>query len=143
MGALTILPPLVLSAGQLRVLTQPHTAQRAADWIEETLRPGSRITRLWREYPVLNGNRFALSLFEDPFGIEGKPSPPLDADLVIVDDFPLIPFRPELLSDLRQDYRLAAVFHQPPRLGPFAIPEPRAPHDWKYTHPVLSLYLRR
>jgi len=142
-GLVAILPPLVLSGGQLRVLTEPHTARRAADWIVGSLRPGSRITQQWLEYPVLDGSRFALSRFQDPFGVEGRPARPLDADLVVVDDFPLIPFRPELLSDLAQHYRLATVFRQPPRLGRFAIPEPARPHDWKYTHPEISLYLRR
>jgi hypothetical protein len=142
-GVAAILPPLLLSAGQLVPLKRPHTAQRAAAWIDDHLAPGSRIAQLWHEYPLLDGNRYSLSLFEDPFALQGPPARPLEAALVVVDNFPLVPFRPEFLADLASNYRLAETFREPPRLGPLVLPEPWAPHDWKYTHPQIQLFLRK
>jgi hypothetical protein len=143
MGGLAVLPALAFSVSQVGLLAARHTAQAAADWIDATLPEGGAIVQLWPEYPILDSRRFRVEPFDDPFAILGRPYRPLDADAVVRDDLPLHPFRPELERDLALHYELAADFRRAPRLGPLTLPEPEAPHDWKYTHPRLRIYRKR
>jgi len=139
---LAILPPLLLSLAQISVMREPHTADAAARWIVQVAPPGASIVQLWPEYPILDNKRYRLSLFEDPSGFERKPFRPVEADLAIIDDLRVLPLREELVRDLERNFTLAATFRKTPRLGPFVIPEPGAPHDWKYTHPEIRIYRR-
>jgi hypothetical protein len=142
-AALAALPPLALSCGQVGILRDAHTAQRAADWISAHAAPGASIARLWPEYPLLDERRYATSELRAVHAVEVRPSyQPLTADLVVLDDLSFEPFPAELAADLERHYRLQATFSRPPRMGPLVLPEPGAAHDWKYTHPALRV-LRR
>src|SRR5262245_11511780 len=75
--ALSVLPALAFSVAQVGLLTGAHTAQDAADWIDGHLPDGSAIVQLWPEYPILDGRRYRLQPFDDPFALQGGPYRPL------------------------------------------------------------------
>jgi Dolichyl-phosphate-mannose-protein mannosyltransferase len=142
-GAMAFAVPMALSAAQVGILRAPHSADQASRWIDSHLPVGARIARVWPDYPVLDGRRYRLTLLQDPFGLQGRPHPPLGADLVVLDDLPVVPLRPELREDLERHYALVASFRRQPRLFGHEFREPAPPHDWKYTHPEMRLYQRR
>jgi hypothetical protein len=136
------MPPFVFSLGQLHLLTSTHSAQLAADWVQRELPPGTSITQLWYDYPVLDRERYQVRLMEDPFELLGQPYTRLSSDAVIYDNLPLLPFRRELYEDLARHYQPVAHFGRKPRIGPLVLPEPAAAHDWKYTHPEIYIFRR-
>jgi hypothetical protein len=142
-AGLALLPPLVVSIGLLGVLRREHTAARAAEWMAAQVPAGARIARLWDEIPLLDPGTYRLEGLADPFGLEGRPFTPPAADVVVLDDLPIHAWRPELLRALETDYEQAARVSGPPAVAGVALPEPWAAHDWRYTHPVLTVYRRR
>jgi dolichyl-phosphate-mannose-protein mannosyltransferase len=142
-GVLALLPPAAVSMAQVDLLRDTHTAQQAADWIGERVGAGSSVALLWHQYPVLDGRRWRLELFDDPFALEGHAYRPLFAERVVLDGMPIVPFRPELQADLDAHYVPEATFTRRPRLLGVSLPEPLAPHDWRYTHPEMRILRRR
>lgn len=140
LAGMALVPPLLLSVGQVGLMRDVHTAQRTADWMVAHSAPGTSVAQLWPEYPVLDGRRFTLHPLQT--SSDTRPRVPLSADLVVLDDLQIERFPAETQAALAHDYRPEVVFTRPPRLGPFVLPEPWAAHDWKYTHPALKV-LRR
>ncbi len=135
--------PLMASLAQVRILLREHTANAAARWIQSHVAPGSRVGQIWPEVPPLDSRRYHLRALHGLFA--GDPPGPedLDRDLLILDNLPIVPFSGEFLGRLARDYFLAAEFRAEPRVGPWVWEEQDAPHDWKYTHPILRIYRKR
>jgi hypothetical protein len=136
------IPPLLFSAAQVALLTRPHPNEQARDWIEREAPPGARIGQLWAEAPLLDRRRFELRPLE-PFSLDPPARADPEPDFIVLDDLPIAPWSPPFAALLEARFRLAAEFRSSPAIGRWRLPEPRAPHDWKYTHPVVRIYARR
>jgi len=134
--------PLIYSAAQVAILCGEHPADAARAWIERNAAAGSRIGQIWSDLPPLDRRRYDVRTLH-PFPNDVEEASDLDRDLLVVDDLPLSSWSERFAARLSARYTLAAEFRREPRLGPWRIPEPAAPHDWKYTHPVVRIYTRR
>jgi hypothetical protein len=134
--------PLACSAAQVAILRGEHPAEAARAWIELHAAAGSRIGQIWPDLPPLDRRRYDVRTLH-PFSNDVEDAGDLDRDILVVDDLPLISWSERFAARLAAQYHLAAEFRREPRLGPWKIPEPGAPHDWKYTHPVVRIYTRR
>ncbi len=96
--------------------------------------------RLWPEYPLLDEVRYKLIRL-DPW----RPSlPPGERpDYIILDDMQLGQADPQLTDLVAHNYRQVASFGAQPHIGPFTWSEGTTPHDWKYSHPTLTVYALR
>ncbi len=135
--------PLAISLAQVGLLVREHPANTASRWISENVRPGSRIGQLWPEVPPLNSARFDLRRMHGLFAGESPAAADLDRQFLILDNLPIQPFSDDFQERLARDYHLLKEFRSDPRIGRWVIDEPRAPHDWKYTHPIVRIYGRR
>jgi hypothetical protein len=77
------------------------------------------------------------------FGHDAEDSQDRDRQFLLLDNLPLQPFLPSFAERLAREYELVAEFRSDPRIGRWTFPESDAPHDWKYTHPVVRIYRRR
>ena len=134
--------PLSMSWAQVRILMVEHTANQASHWIQENIPPGGRIGQIWRELPPLDTLRFDVHLMHGLFA--GDPAAPedLNRQFLVLDDLPILPFTREFNDGLAQEYVLQAEFRSTPHVGPWLLDESGAPHDWKYTHPVVRIYVK-
>jgi len=76
------------------------------------------------------------NFFEEPGGQSYYP------DYVLLDDLTTLDTR-EFLEKLKANYDLVADFRSDPQFAGIAFPEWHAPHDWKYTHPRITIYRRK
>jgi hypothetical protein len=142
LGAAALLPPLLLGLGQAGLLADEHTAQRAGDWVARNAPAGATVAQVWPECPLLDARRVTpVVLHTRATAPAGEPR--LAADFVVLDDLRLEAFTAETRDALARDYEPVAVFTRPPRLGPLVVPEPWPAHDWRYTHPALTILRRR
>ncbi len=139
-AGLALLPGLV-SYAQVCVLTTEHPANVAFDWVQAHAAPGNRVGQIWPEVPPLDARRYRVEPLEGLFAGEGAPH--MGQEYLILDNLPIQPFSGEFVEGLRQDYVLLAEFRSDPRVGRWVLDEGGAPHDWKYTHPVVRIYGRR
>lgn len=116
--------------------------------MERHLPQGSSLIKGWPEIPVLNPKKFQITNyytqnrmvdFKDFFLREGQPFLP---NYVLLDNLSF-EFPPDFVKMLNEKYCLVAQFQNQARVWKFALPEWHAPHDWKYTHPVIWIYRRR
>ncbi len=142
-AAILCVLPLMVSWAQVNVMLDKHTANCASDWINEHIPAGSRIGQIWPEMPPLDRRRYHLHQLHGLFGNEPVKAEDLDWDYVILDNLPIQPFDPEFLVRLARNYLRVAEFHREPHIGSWVLNEQNAPHDWKYTHPTLTIYQRR
>jgi hypothetical protein len=140
--AATVLPGAAISLGQLDVMRDTHTAERASRWMEANIPRGSRVGQLWSAYPILDRARWQVSTIEGAYSPESAYEPRSE-DFIVLHDLSVSPFRQELRRDLEANYVSAAVFRREPRLGSMNLPEPLAAHDWRYTHPEIRIYERK
>jgi hypothetical protein len=134
--------PATVSIANDGLLREPHTMQLAADWIVRNVESDRSVSRLWAEYPLLDPTRHRLELLRDGFEFQAAPYRPLSADVVVLDDLPLHPWRRELLADLRASYVEAARFTARPAAFGRALPEPFLPPDSRYTRSDVTIYRR-
>lgn len=135
---LVLAPPVVYSLGTVALLREAHPYQHASLWVEANVPRGASVARLWAEYPPLDHGRYEVKMLADPFALRSRPYRALGEDVVILEDLPLHAWRPELLSDLRQNYGEAVSFGEERLLA-----EPWLPHDSRYTRPEVRVFRRK
>ena len=135
---------------QVKILTQPHPANQAFEWVERHVPRGARIQKGWPELPPLNPQKLRIiNFFDQPcmadfrkYFVDGAGKPRFP-DYVMLDNLPTIEIPPVFLDQLGQNYNLVAEFRQPPQLSMIEMPEWDPPHDWKYSHPEIRIYRRK
>ncbi len=135
--------PLMASWAQVNVMLDEHAANCASDWINRNIPAGSRIGQIWPEMPPLDRRRYRLHQLHGLFGDEPVDTQDLNREYLVLDNLPIRPFDPEFLGRLARNYLAVAEFHREPHVGRWILDEQNAPHDWKYTHPSLTIYQRR
>jgi Dolichyl-phosphate-mannose-protein mannosyltransferase len=141
--ALALCIPLVSSWMQTMILLREHPARSAAHWVASNIPDGSRIGQIWAEIPPLDRRRYDVHQLHGIFGHDAEDAQDRDRQFLVLDDLPLQRFLPSFAERLARDYDLVAEFRSDPRIGPWTFPESDAPHDWKYTHPVVRIYRRK
>jgi hypothetical protein len=116
----------------------PHPANLALQVIERAAEPGQTVSRIMPEIPPL-----------DPAVYPEGPNP-LDGDLaadppdwVVLSDLPLIAYPESTETLLRTQYDRTAVFRGRSAYTWATLGERGAPHDWKYSHPEMTIYRKR
>jgi len=135
--------PLLSSWMQTMILVREHPARSAARWVAANVTDGSRIGQIWTKLPPLDRQRYDVHQLHGIFGHDAEDSQDRDRQFLILDNLPLQPFSPSFAGRLAREYDLVAEFRSDPRIGRWTFPEVDAPHDWKYTHPVVSIYRRK
>jgi len=134
---------LLFSWSQVRVLNCEHPANAAWDWIQTHVPPGSRVGQIRPELPPIDSHLYDLRTLRGVFpGDQAEPKD-LDREYLVLDNLSTYPFTRSFSGRLEQEYVMASVFRCEPRIGAWVMGERGAPHDWKYTHPVLRIYRRR
>jgi uncharacterized membrane protein YhaH (DUF805 family) len=141
--ALSLCIPLVSSWMQTMILVREHPARSAASWVASNIPEGSRIGQIWGEIPPVDRRRYDVHQLHGIFGHDAEDSQDRDRQFLILDNLPLQPFLPSFAERLAREYDLVAEFRSDPRIGRWTFPESDAPHDWKYTHPVVRIYRRK
>jgi hypothetical protein len=139
-GIFVCLLPLSTSWAQLRIMSSTHPANQAARWIEANVPPGSRIGQIWPEMPPLDACRYNLRALHGLFSWDHAEPQDLDRQFLVLDNLPIQDFSQEFIKRLERNYVLVAEFRSVPHVGPWSLNEKHAPHDWKYTHPVMQIY---
>ena len=137
-GAVALVVALAGSIAQIRYMLAPHTANLAISMLHKVARPGGEVARIMPEMPPL-----PVDLY--PMG----PNPLLDdlrparSEWVVLTDLPIVDYPQGNLDYLAEDYQRIAVFRSRRLFWWATLGEKYSPHDWKYTHPELSLFRRR
>jgi hypothetical protein len=137
-GAAAILFPVAGSIAQFDYMRAPHPANAMLHRILSDVPAGQPISRLIAELPPLDRRTYPMA------------ANPLLDDLsqacpawVLTTDLPGTPYLKSTQQLLANDYDEIASFRSRRILGWATLGESGAPHDWKYTHPTMSLYRRR
>jgi hypothetical protein len=137
-GCAAILFPLAASVAQIHYMRSPHPANMALDMILREVPPGTAIARIAAELPPLNRKVYPMggNPFMDDLGLNS-------ANWVLTADLPDVEYPPENQELLAREYDVAGRFQSQRILAWATMGESGAPHDWKYTHPEMTLYRRR
>jgi hypothetical protein len=130
--------PLAGSIAQINYMRSPAPANLALQRILEVVPPGTAISRLGSEEPPLDEKVYPRGpniLTEDL-----SKNPPAWALTVSLPDVPPLP---STVSLLQSNYDEIAHFETRRIFAWATLGEANAPHDWKYTHPMFTLYRRR
>ncbi len=138
LGSAALAFPLFASLAQLAYMRSPHPANEALLFILKKTPPDATISRLAVDLPPLDQKIYPMgpSLFLPEFTSD-PPGWVLTADLPD-QEYPAT--NKKLLEtqyELLDDFRIRRIFAWA------SLGESGAPHDWKYTHPHMSLYKRR
>ena len=138
-GAAAVAVAMWVTLGQLSIMAGPHPVDGLQAWLKANLRPGQSVARLWPEYPVLDGQLYRLTRM-DPW----RPDLPPDArpDYIILDNMALGPPTAQLTDLIRREYKEVVRFGARPSVLGIIWDEGTTPHDWKYSHPELVVYMR-
>ena len=145
-----ILSVFVFTYSQVAILSREHTVNRAFRWITQHLPSGASIAKGWPEIPVLNPEKYQVRNFYSGDRMvdfrnffvapNGQPYYP---DYVLLDDLTNLNTQAEFRENLRANYDLVADFRSDPHFAGVMLPEWDAPHDWKYSHPRITIYKRK
>jgi 4-amino-4-deoxy-L-arabinose transferase-like glycosyltransferase len=138
LGCAAVLFPLGASVAQIHYMRSPHPANKALDLILREVPPGTAIARIAAELPPLNRKVYPMG--SNPFMDDLRVNSP---EWVLTADLPDTEYPPENQQLLATEYDVAGVFRSQRILGWATIGESGAPHDWRYTHPEMTLYRRR
>jgi hypothetical protein len=130
--------PLAASLAQVRYMRQTHPANAVLKTILDTVPPGTPITRLVREIPPLDQKVYPMGrnpLLDDL--TQDRP------EWVLTTDLPDTDYPAATTQLLTTKYEQVARFQSERTFSWATLGESGAPHDWKYTHPTMSLYRRR
>ena len=106
--------------------------------LHKVARSGGEVARVMHELPPLPADLY-------PAG----PNPLLDdlrpaaSEWVVLTDLPVVAYPRTNLDFLAENYERVAVFRSRRVFGWATLGERYSPHDWKYTHPEVSLFRRR
>ena len=138
LGCAAIIFPLAASLAQIHYMRSPHPANKALDMILREVPTGTAIARIAAELPPLNRKVYPMG--RNPFMDDLRANPP---EWVLTADLPDVEYPPENQELFAREYDVAGVFHIQRVLAWATMGESGAPHDWKYTHPEITLYHRR
>lgn len=116
----------------------PHPANMALKVLERAAEPGQTVARIMPELPPLDPARYP----EGPNPLTGdlRSDPP---DWVVTSDLPIVGYPEANESFLREHYERTAVFRARSPSSWATLGERGAPHDWKYSHPRMTIYRKR
>lgn len=129
---------LAASLAQVDYMLGPHPANRALVAVLKSVPPGATISRLMPELPPLDAAVYPLG--PNPFLDDLSRDPPA---WVLTADLPVRGYPAATRQLLAARYEQLAEFHSRRIFAWATLGERGAPHDWKYTHPVMVLYRRR
>lgn len=135
--------PLLISWEQVRLLMRDHPANRAARWVDSHIPEGSRIGQIWPELPALDSRKYNIHYLHGIFPHDAEDPHDLDREYLILDNLPITPFTEKFSTRLAREYVAVAEFRSETTIGRWILPSASAPHDWKYTHPVLTIHKRK
>jgi 4-amino-4-deoxy-L-arabinose transferase-like glycosyltransferase len=136
-GIAAVIFPLAGSVAQVQYMLCEHPANRALATILHVVPTGTAIARLTVEMPPLDRKIY-------PMG----PNPLLDdltaqlPEWVLTTDLADVEDPPENRALLANKYQEIAAFRCNRILSWATLGESGAAHDWKYTHPAMTLYRR-
>jgi hypothetical protein len=130
-----LIMPLGGTIAQLYYMRSPHPANLMLDRVLEVVPPGTPIAG--QELPL---DEKVYPIGPNPLLDDLTQNPPV---FVLISDLPIVPYPETTVALLRQEY--VEVAHSEGRriLEWATLGENSTPHDWKYTHPVFTLYRRR
>jgi hypothetical protein len=129
--------PLAGSIAQIYYMRLPAPANLALQRILEVVPPGTTISRPLEEPPL---DQKVYPMGPDMLSGDISKNPPAWA---LTMDLAIVPFPPSTVSLLHSSYDEIARFESRRILAWATLGEADAPHDWKYTHPMFTLYRRR
>jgi hypothetical protein len=130
--------PLASSLAQIHYMRSSHPANKALDVILQQVPAGTAIARIAAELPPLNRKVYPMG--RNPFMDDLRVNPP---EWVLTADLPDGKYPPENQELFAREYDVAGVFRSQRIFAWATMGESGAPHDWKYTHPEMTLYRRR
>lgn len=137
-GAVTLILPLAASIDQVRFMRQPHPANLMLPVILRQVPPGTELARLMPELPPLDLKVYPMG--PNPLLDDLSVAPP---SWILMTDLPIQSYPATTTRLLRTQYDLVARFEDRPLFPWATLGTAGTPHDWKYTHPRLALYVRR
>ena len=145
-----ILSAFVFTYSQVAILNREHTVNQAFRWVSRHLPSGASIAKGWPEIPVLNPEKYRVRnfytgermvdfryFFVEPNGESYYPG------YILLDDLTNLNTQAEFRKKLNANYDLVADFRSDPHFAGITFPEWDAPHDWKYSHPRITIYRRK
>ena len=116
----------------------PHPANLALQVVEQAAPPGQTVSRIMPELPPLDPARYPDG--PNPLTGDLHADPP---DWVVLSDLPIAPYPDGNLRLLEERYDRIAVFRNRGASSWATLGERGAPHDWKYSHPAMTIYRKR
>ncbi|HVN77716.1 MAG TPA: glycosyltransferase family 39 protein [Terriglobia bacterium] len=137
-GCTALVFPVCASLAQLHYMISPHPANQILPVILNSVTPGTPVSRLLVGLPPLDTRVYPMgpSLF---FSDLTKELPPW----VLMADLPDQEYPLTTRVALKDRYDEIAEARSGRILAWATLGESGAPHDWKYTHPWMTLYRRR
>ncbi len=136
-GTLALVFALAGSIAQIRYMLAPHTANLAISMLHKVARPGGEVARIMPEMPPLPVDLYPMG--PNPLLDDLRPARP---EWVILADLPVVNYPQPNLDYLAEHYQRIAVFRSRRLFWWATLGEKYSPHDWKYSHPELTLFRR-
>jgi 4-amino-4-deoxy-L-arabinose transferase-like glycosyltransferase len=137
-GALALAFALAASIAQVRFMLYPHPVNLALSVVQKAVPAGTAVARIMPEYPPLDPARYPMG--PNPLMDDLTPHPP---PWVITSDLPIVEYPAVNQRLLETRYETIAVFRSQRVFAWATLGEWGAPHDWKYTHPSMTVYRLR
>ena len=137
-GALAGLVPLFASVSQVHYMLAPHPSNEMMLALVRTVPRGTPVARLMPKIMPLSLEIYPLG--PNPFLDDLRTRPPA---WVVMSDLPEGKHPASNLQLLADRYAEVARFRLPRVFSWATLGETGAPHDWKYTHPDMTLYRLR
>jgi hypothetical protein len=134
-GALALAFTLCASIAQVRFMLYPHPANLALAVVHKAVPAGETVARIMPELPPLDPAQYPLG--PNPLIDDLTSDPPR---WVIVSDLPISDYPEANQRLLATRYEPVAVFRSRRVFAWATLGESGAPHDWKYTHPSMTVY---
>ena len=126
------------SSAQVAYRLAPHPANLTLRVLRQAGEAGQAVSNPMPTAPPLSSDRFPPG--PNPLLEDLTSDPP---EWVVITDLPIVGYPRDNVEFLRENYRKTAVFRSRRRHAWATLGESGAPHDWKYTHPEMTLYRRR
>lgn len=137
-GAAALAAAGAASSAQVAYRLAAHPANLTLQVLRQAAEPGQAVSNPLPKAPPLNTDEHPRG--PNPFLDDLRADPP---EWVVISDLPIIGYPRDNVEFLRENYRATAVFRVRRRHAWATLGEAGAPHDWKYTHPEMTLYRRR
>lgn len=137
-GAGALAFALCASIAQVRFMLYPHPANLALAVVQKAVPAGETVARIMPEFPPLDAARYPMG--PNPLIDDLTKDPP---PWVVVCDLPIIDYPAANQRLLESRYEAIAVFRSLRVFAWATLGEAGAPHDWKYTHPSMTVYRLR